>query len=144
MLPTGLLYELQDRFPADHAVHRAAQGALSGDPTAAEVMRDLLEENGLMDSIFKVGETYLIQTVTLYMVGRVTAVHFGWIDLEHASWVHWTGRLSVLCRLKKFTGREFGDRKPRTEYVGNYHVFTHSIVGVPSPGGWHLPEGPIE
>lgn len=41
---------------------------------------------------WKLGTSYLIRTVTQYVVGRLVAVHEHELVLEHASWVADTGR----------------------------------------------------
>lgn len=43
---------------------------------------------------FKVGEKYLIRTVTVYVVGRVREIVGDFIVLDDASWVGDTGRFS--------------------------------------------------
>ena len=43
---------------------------------------------------WRVGEIYLIRTVTTYMLGRVVAVGEHEIELEDAAWVACTGRFS--------------------------------------------------
>ena len=43
---------------------------------------------------FKIGETYLIRTVTMYYTGRVIALTDSDIQLEDAAWVADTGRFS--------------------------------------------------
>ena len=83
-----------------------------------QAVLDLAEEEALMLHPFEVGNVYLFQTVTLYFVGCVTKVEPCWIYLEHASWVHRTGRLSTL--MSKGRGREhYRVNPPRTEYIGD-------------------------
>ena len=94
--------------PAEN-IRAAALAALGGLPEAHCGLRDALEEIGAdMTTPFVVGQKYLICTITLYYVGEVAESSFGFLMLKNASWVHWTGRLSVLVSRKKFTGREFG------------------------------------
>lgn len=143
MYPTGLLLELMDRYPAAHPAHYTAAAALCGDPVAAHTLRDLLEEDGLMESPFKLGESYFICTDTLYYVGRVKRVSFGWLELEEASWVHWTGRLSVLLKERNFTSGKFGTRKPRTEFVGQVGISMANIRSYYGPS-WDLPKRSVE
>lgn len=96
-----------------------AVAALMGDDAARGAVWDYASEQWGADvNPFDVGKTYLIQTVTLYYVGRVSRIVGAFVELEGASWVHWTGRLSTLCRMLKFTDFPGGHRKPRTEYIG--------------------------
>lgn len=91
---------------------------------------------------FQVGESYLICTATLYYVGRVVEVGFGWIRLADASWVHWTGRLSVLLKQHSFT-KGHGSRRPRVEPCGEVVVWVASLVAhYPWPG--NLPAEAVE
>ena len=122
------------------------------DPCAVlAVAADDLEEQGRIDEAlylrgekfvtrpdWKVGDTVLIETQTLYYVGRVAEIGLGWTRLEEASWVHWTGRLSVLHRLRRFNDAGHGERRPRTEYVGTKYVYHDALVSH-SPGPWELP-----
>lgn len=114
----------------DYWLHAAAAGppdvagvgaqALLGDDTARLAAWDYAQEHWGADMHpFEVGGTYLIQTVTLYYVGRVRRVVGAFVELEEASWVHWTGRLSTLCRNGKFTGFGEGENKARVECLGD-------------------------
>jgi hypothetical protein len=99
----------------------AGVAALLGDETAKNSVFDYaMEFWGAEMCPFEVGEIYLIQTVTLYYVGRVKRIVGAFVELEDdCSWIHWTGRLSSLCKSLKFTeGFASGDNKPRTEYIG--------------------------
>ena len=78
-------------------VRKQAVVILSGDATGFEPLHDLLEEGGFMSSI-KVGDNYLIQTVTFYYVGKVKSVNFAEIVLSEASCVFDTGRLHDCLR----------------------------------------------
>lgn len=49
----------------------------------------------MSESAFEVGKAYLIRTVTMYYVGRVTKVGDTHIVLSDASWVADTGRYST-------------------------------------------------
>lgn len=129
---------------------------LSRDPlqTAREAADDM-EEQGIEDAAlylreekmtrppWQVGEEVLVETQTLYYVGRVAEIGIGWTRLEEASWVHWTGRLSVLHKIRNFTGNGFGTRKPRTEYVGTKIIYHDALVSH-SPGPWKLPKESVE
>lgn len=120
------------------------RAALSGDAMGLVLIRDFLEESGMdIQQPFEVGKEYLICTVTLYYVGRVKAAGFGWLVLEDASWVHWTGRLSVLLRCRKFVGTEFTSRRPRTEFCGEVVLSTSAVVSAYGPP-WTLPKEPVE
>jgi hypothetical protein len=96
-----------------------AWAVLGGDPDAAQILGDIIEEAGLMRSPFETGKQYLICTVTLYYIGRVKDQGFGWLLLDDASWVHWTGRLSVLLQDQNFTSPRFSSRRPRLERCGH-------------------------
>ena len=118
----------------------AGVAALLGDAAAAMGVEDYARENWEADMVpFETGEEVLICTQTLYYVGRVVEVRGVFVRLEHASWVHWTGRLSTLLRSRKFTGFPPDQQSPRTEYVGEVWV---SLAGYVShyPGPWTLPE----
>lgn len=55
-------------------------------------IRNLLVDEQNQTHPWRVGEKYLIRTVTLYALGRLTAVYQGELVLEDASWVSDTGR----------------------------------------------------
>ncbi len=143
MLPftESVLQELLNEYPAPHPVCGLAAASLEGDTDAQVILYDLLEEEGALKSPFVVGQSYLINLVTLYYVGRVTEIGFGYLVLENASWVHWTGRLSEL--LKKQDFRKVTSRKPRTEYCGQVIIMTNSGVSA-YPWRGPLPEGCVE
>ena len=119
--------------------------AILGDIVARCAAEDFFTERGesLMNPL-EVGKSYLIQTVTLYYVGRVARQVGPFVELEDASWVHWTGRLSTLMKHLEFGGRKWpeGDRKPRTEFVGAVGVSLASIVAY-LPGEFRLPKESI-
>lgn len=92
---------------------------------------------------FKQGEKALFCTVTLYYVGEIEQVGFGWVRLKNASWVHWTGRLSTLCKVQDFKSPELSSRPPRVEPCGRVIVFTGSLVSA-YPWDGDLPTEPIE
>ena len=75
---------------------------------------------------FETGKAYLFCQVTLYYVGRVKDKGLGWVLLEDASWVHWTGRLSEL--LKKQSFAKVTSRKPRLERCGEVGIATSALV----------------
>lgn len=131
------------------------------DPTVAlAIAADDLEEQGQNDeSEFlrqevnvlkfpgKVGESWLICTVTLYYVGRIAENGLGFVRLEDASWVHWTGRLSTLLSVQKFRDKDFGTRTPRVEPCGKNGqqiaiIATNSIVSA-YPWSGELPKEPV-
>lgn len=117
----------------DHAAHMAATDAVEGEEVT---MSQLCP--------FEVGETYLVETVTLYYVGRVKRIVGAFVEMEDASWVHWTGRKSKLTKVKDFAHKNFtsSEQKPRTEYVGEYGFNLSSVVGY-VPGPWKLPEASL-
>jgi len=80
-----------------------------------------------MGTPFDVGEKVFICTDTLYFVGRVKTIGFGWVTLTEASWVHWTGRLSSLMASQDFN-QTHGSRKARTELVGTVTLYIQSFV----------------
>lgn len=94
---------------------------------------------------FEVGKAYLIEQQTLYYVGRVVEIGPCWVRLEHASWVHRTGRKSTLFKRKSFSheGWPSGELKPRTEYVGDHFLFTTSTSAA-TPWLGELPEESIQ
>lgn len=121
-----------------------AVAALQGDEAAHMAVSDAVEGEEVSMSQtnpFEVGETYLVETVTLYYVGRVKRIIGAFVEMENASWVHWTGRKSTLAKNKDFAHSNFPDdeQKPRTEYVGEYGFSLSSVVGY-MRGPWVLPE----
>jgi hypothetical protein len=135
---------LLDLWSPGHPGHGAACAVLAGDSEAAYLLQDLVEEEGLLMNPFVEGKAYLICTVTLYYVGRVKQVGLGWLVLEKASWIHWTGRLSVLLAEHDFKSSRLSTRKPRVEYCGEVILSTSAIVSSypwPVEG---LPTGSIE
>src|SRR5262249_31261950 len=101
---------------------------------------------------FKIGKAYFICTVTLYYVGRVAEKGLGWLRMEEASWVHWTGRLSTLLKRQSFTYRDLSSRKPKVEPCGpdedgngsgHVGITTGSIVSW-YPWSGELPKTPVE
>lgn len=76
---------------------------------------------------FECGKSYLFCTITLYYIGRVTEMGLGWVRLEDASWVHWTGRLSVLMKRQSFTHADLA-RRPRVEPCGQVVLATSALV----------------
>lgn len=141
ILPDQWMIDIAERYP--DVISGVALAALGGDEFSEEVLCDFIEEEGIMVNPFEVGKSYLICTVTLYYVGRVTESSLGWIKLDDASWVHWTGRLSVLLSDQLFKNSRFGTRKPRTEYCGEVLIPTTSIVSV-YPWNAKLPGESVE
>jgi hypothetical protein len=106
-----------------------ASSALAGDETARSACFDFACEHWEADVVpFDTEKPYLICTTTLYYLGRVREVRGGFLLLESASWVHWTGRLSTLLSKYKLKGFPSGQQTPRTEYVGEVIVSLGSIV----------------
>jgi hypothetical protein len=124
---------------SNHAMAATATMAVKGDRLAQAAMLDFFEEQGMNTALpFKVGDEILVCQVTLYYVGRVQEIGLGWFRLEQASWVCRTGRLSVLRRIRKFHGSEFGERRPRTEYVDTVIIHTDGGISI-YEGPWELP-----
>lgn len=113
--------------------------ALDDDVPARMLLADHLSEFGeaVMET-FQPGEKVLIKTVTLYFVGEVVKEDGFLVVLKDASWVHWTGQLSVLLRQKRFTGFENQESRARTEFVGDVKVSKAAMVAVYSED-WELP-----
>ena len=142
-IPENVLLAIAD-FGRGGTLTDAALRALAGDETREYTLTDWLEENdAMLVNPFEVGRKYLICTVTLYYVGEVVESGFGWVRLKDASWVHWTGRLSVLLSGQSFTKGNFGSRKPRTEYCGETIIST-SAVSSAYPWTGELPRGNVE
>jgi hypothetical protein len=118
--------------------------AALGDPVALSAVCDHLAELSGDDRMhpFEVGEKYLICEVTMYHVGEIAEIGMGWIRLKNASWVHWTGRLTVLVG-KGFGGFKNESRKPRSEYVGEVVVWMHAACHA-YPFKYDLPKEPVE
>lgn len=123
---------------------RAAVDAINGDTVAEQVFVDILLETVGVEGVnpFHVGQEVFLVTQTLYYVGRVKECGIGWVLLEDASWVHWTGRLSVLMKRKKFSGWT-ESRKPRVEPIATpVRVWFPLIADYDWTGG-ELPKEPI-
>ena len=121
---------LADAMMSRPTMPESAQAALdcrAGDPLAGMALADQLEESGVNHFPFKPGDLVFFFTVTLYYVGRVEEVGLGWVRLSDASWVHWTGRIGSLFASGDLT-RQHGNRRPRTEYLGEHFVWTQSLV----------------
>lgn len=129
-------------FAAEPHIGSAAVLAERGDWLAALAVKDWMEEQGVMiKSPFDVGKSYLICTQTLYYVGRVVEGDLGWVRLEGASWVHRTGRLSVLIEKQSFTDPALASRI-RTEICGEVFIALASVVSA-YPWTGELPERAI-
>jgi hypothetical protein len=138
--PLEALDALGDAHPGAGTLLAAA----SGDWQAKIIAHDILEDEGMSTTgPFKVGQKYLICTVTLYYVGEVTEIGHGYLILKDASWVHWTGRLSLLLKHKDFAHPSLASRKPRTEFVGDVIIETHARIAS-YPGDWKLPKESIQ
>lgn len=162
VLPDGLCLALADL--ADQRglrVLTAMAASATHDELAERMLFDAIEDGELpLDGIggkptmesspmaltvlpFEIGKSYLFCSVTLYYVGRVAAVSMGWIVLEDASWVHWTGRLSTLIRTQSFTHPSHASRQPRVEPCGTVILSSFSLVVV-YPFLGELPTEPTE
>ena len=102
-----------------------------------------LWETSMLKPPFEVGQSWFLCTVTLYYVGRVAELGLGWLRLEEASWVHWTGRLSTLLSVQQWTHRDFQGRSPRVEPCGEVVLSTQSLVSA-YPWRGPLTREPIE
>jgi hypothetical protein len=116
--------------------------AILGDETASAAVMDYgIEHLGADMCPFEPGKTYIFQTVTLYYVGRVSRIVGAFVELEpNCSWVHWTGKLSTLCQLLKFTGFPSGHQRPRTEHIGRTLGINQSAIVGYIVGEFDLPE----
>lgn len=59
-----------------------------------EVKPQLNQENSMSEQPYKIGESYLIRTVTMIITGRVLSVGDKEIVVEDAAWIADTGRFS--------------------------------------------------
>lgn len=111
------------------------------------VMRDVWQdaEDGSLSPVVT-GQCYFFEMTTLYYVGRVVRQGPGWVVLTEASWIHWTGRKSVLVKhgfdLSKYPGES--RRRPRTEYVGDWILWTGSQGCGAGPWRHPLPKESIQ
>lgn len=71
----------------------------------------MVSENN--ESFLKVGESYLIKTVTLYYTGRIVAISSREIVLEDAAWIADTGRFSECLK---------------TGSLNDVEPFTHNVI----------------
>lgn len=115
----------------------ARQAARQGDPLGHAAMADVWRdaEDGAM-SPYVTGQAYLFETISLYYVGVIVRQGPGWVIINDASWVHWTGRKSVLIKYgadaSKFPSES--RRKPRAEYVGDgvvIHAGSQGAAAIP-------------
>ena len=137
------LIPLAELYPQHAALLR---DAAAGDDVAARAVMDLIEEEGIDVVPFEVGKAYLIQTVTLYYVGRVVEASPCWLRLDRCSWVHRTGRVSTLHKRKSFVhaGWPTGELRPRTEYVGDKILSLGCVIGAEPWPVAALPEVTIQ
>lgn len=131
-------------FTDDPLIGGAAASAVRGDMLGVMAVLDFLEEKGVVVKCpFEVGKSYLICTVTLYYVGRIVEADLGWVRLEDASWVHWTGRLSTLLERQSFTHQDLAQRKPRVEPCGEVILSLASVISA-YPWTGSLPTEPVQ
>lgn len=71
-------------------------------------------------TLLKVGQAYLIRTVTLHYTGRITAISESEVELEDAAWIADTGVFSTCLK----TG-ELGEVEP---FVGKVLVSRAAMV----------------
>lgn len=148
MLPAPLL-DLDPNCPLGIAADYCAD---RGDWEAHEYLTDYLArmESAMLRPPMEKGQVWLVCTVTLYYLGRVKDLGLGWVQLEEASWVHWTGRLSVLTALCRAGGAlnlrdpRFGQRRPRTEFCGDAVLSTAAIVSAYGPYELTVPPESVE
>jgi hypothetical protein len=80
-------------------VSSIARAVLRGDPAALAPLHDALLEEGIRRmSSLEVGKAYLVQTVTHYYTGRLSAVTLAELVLEDAAWIPSTGRFHEALR----------------------------------------------
>lgn len=115
----------------------ARQSAKQGDPLAHAALADVWQDapDGAL-SPYVTGQCYLIETISLYYLGRVMRQGPGWVILDSASWVHWTGRKSVLIQHGANSSRFPSEsrRRPRLEYVGDgviVHTGSQGAAAIP-------------
>lgn len=82
------------------------------------------------DSPWKVGKNYFIRTVTMALMGRLTAVHPQELVLEDASWIADTGRFSNFLR-GEITSIEVEPFPPGEVLVGRGSVIDAMIWSHP-------------
>lgn len=124
MIPSAYYYSLAD----DKEIGGVAMSAIARDPLAMAAVMDWIEEQGdNMKPPFEVGKCYLIETVTLYYVGRCVSADLAWVELSDAPMTHRTGRLSVLIRHQSFTHPELEGRQ-RVEPCGTKIVSLNAVV----------------
>jgi hypothetical protein len=80
-------------------VSGVARTAMEGDLGALAPLHDALLEEGIQRmSSLQVGKAYLVQTVTHYYTGRLSAVTLAELVLEDAAWIPSTGRFHEALR----------------------------------------------
>jgi hypothetical protein len=85
--------------PRDATLRRLARAVLDGDFAALVGIWDRLHEVGEVPmQALRVGECYLIRTVTHYYTGRVKSVSFTEVVLGEAAWIPDTGRYHEALR----------------------------------------------
>ena len=72
-----------------------------------------------MESVFKVGKSYLFRTVTYHLVGKVESIKGKFLVLKDASWVADSGRF--MNAIKEGTLKE-------VEPVGTAYLNTDTVV----------------
>lgn len=120
------------RLPVDQAVEDRIRSIQVLEQDALADLAYYLESRGhrelarlYRDSGLRLGESYFVQTVTHYYVGKLAALTPLFMILEEASWVADAGRLA--CTLQQ--GLE-AQKDTEIEPVGLQYVSIMSIVGV--------------
>jgi hypothetical protein len=102
---------------------------------ARELVRLFGGGGGGTSHSLKVGEKYLVQTVTLYFTGRLTAVTDSDLVLEEAAWIADTGRFSTALKTGALNEIEPCPAPviiPRGSVVA-YHVWLHPLPTAVKP-----------
>jgi hypothetical protein len=97
------MHELVDlglRCPEGSDPRRIAEGViLSGDPSGISMLWDALLIEGVSTLFeFKIGEKYIVRTLTYYYIGRVKHSSLTTLILEEATCVYDTGKWSTALR----------------------------------------------
>lgn len=96
-----------------------------------QAIKDEVSKAIAIDSPFKVGKSYLIRTVTMVDVGKVSKITKNFLVLKDASWIADTGRFSE-CLTKP---NAFNEVEPFKEEI---YVNLDSIIDA-TPWPYELP-----
>lgn len=90
------------RCPEHSNSRRLAEGTLlSGDAAGIGMLWDSLQEEDVEMLELRIGEAYLIRTLTYYYTGRVKSVSLTTVVLEEAACIYDSGRWSEALRTGK-------------------------------------------